>query len=258
MPTLEEQIKLEHEMVSAGIDRYLRDVEKHQARNTESMTKAGRTLVASTVLKVSEGIEEMLQTPSNNRNIAKKKLTGMDTKTVAYIALSTVVDLISAGQTLLKTARAVGLRVETQYRLDLWIEKQGKVAERMINKAQEKSDGAFAHKQGGLDYQMRKQAIGGEWTKEERIHVGLRLIDLIIIHTGMFEINYDRKRGKTTAYMISTPQTLEWIKGFNETYSAHLPRYAPSIIPPKPWTSVRGGGYHSEVIKPLDFMRVKT
>lgn len=100
-------------MVSAGIERYYKDVEKHQNRSTKSMTKAGRTLVATTVLKVAEAVTELQTTKTSNRDIARKRLTGMDPQKVAFISLSTVVDLISASQTLLKIARSVGIRVET-------------------------------------------------------------------------------------------------------------------------------------------------
>ena len=256
MPTVDDQIELEVRMVQAGIERFEGQKKRLVDSGKESMTKHGRSMVSVSIDKVAEGVVDIQTRQSSNRDIAKKKLKGMNPEQVAYIALITVVDALSKRYTLLKIARMVGMHVETQARLTKWVDEQGKLAMKVIDKANQKSDAGFEHKRHGLNHKMNKEGIGGEWSNEERIHVGLRLIDKIIVTTGLFHIKTLKSRGKKTNYLEATAETLEWVRKFNEQRSADYPRYAPCIIPPKPWTDVWGGGYYSEVINNIPMVRV--
>jgi len=256
VPTVEDQIRLEIEMVQAGVDRFEKQKQRLLESGKESLTKHGRSMVALSIDKVAAGVAEIIEKKSSNRDIAKKKLKGTDCEQVAYIALITVVDALSKRYTLLKIARMVGMHIETQARLKAWVDEQGKLAQKVIDKANEKGDKGFDHKRAGLTHKMNKEGIEGEWSNEERIHVGLRLIDKIIVTTGLFHIKTLKSRGKKTNYLEATAETLEWVKKFNEHRAVAHPRYAPCIIPPKPWTDVWGGGYYSEVINNLPMVRV--
>lgn len=258
MPTVEDQIELEMQMVTAGTERFEKQKQRLLQSGKESLTKHGRSMVAVSIEKVAEGVVDIMERQSSNRDIAKKRLKGMNPEQVAYIALITVVDALSKRYTLLKIARMVGMHVETQQRLELWVEEQGKLAEKVIKQAQEKSQAGYDHKRAGLHHKMNKEGIEGDWTNEERIHVGLRLIDKIITLTGLFHIKTLKSRGKKHNYLEATPETLEWVRNFNKQRAVAYPRYAPCIIPPKPWTDVWGGGYYSEVINNLPMVRVNT
>lgn len=257
MPTIDDQIQLEKQMVQAGVERFENQKRKLIEAGKESLTKHGRSIVSVSIDKVAEGVRDIVTNKTSNRDIAKKKLKDMNPEQVAFIALITVIDCLSKRYTLLKIARTVGMHVETQHRCELWVEAQGKVAERMIDQANRKKTGnSFDHKRAGLNHVMRDQDIEGEWTNEEKIHVGLRLIDKIIVKTALVHIKRLKARGKTTSYLEPTEETLEWVRKFNDEKSSAYPRFSPCIIPPKPWTDVWGGGYYSDVINNLPIVRV--
>lgn len=256
MSTLEKQLALEMEMLQAGIDRYQSNANKLIEKGVQSNTQHGRAIIAGVVNAVADGVKDIQSSTTSNRDIAKKKLQDMDAHAVAYLALITIVDEVSKRYTLTKIARYIGMNVEMQKRLTQWVEAEGRPALSIIKRANEKS--SKRHKRQGLVYKMNKDGYKDtEWTNEERIHVGMRLIDKVIVNTGLVRLSKQRQRtNKTVTYLEATPETLAWIKNFNQHNEAGKPRFAPSLIPPKDWVDVEGGGYHSQVFNKLPLVRV--
>jgi len=252
--TLEKQIQLEMEMLNAGIDRFNKEKDLAINRSRESNSLHGRTIIATVVSNTTDGVAKLQANPTNNRDIAYKKLMGMDAGRVAYLALVSMVDGISKANTLMNVAKQIGGNVEMQDRLDKWIKEAGSVAKNTIKKANEK--GAVARRYG-LTHKMNKDGYGDlAWSKEERIHVGLRLVDCIIQNTGIVRLEKLRtSRNKTTTFIRATAITEEWVAAFNEHMATTRPRWSPCIIPPKDWTDVEGGGYHGEFLDALPIIR---
>jgi DNA-directed RNA polymerase len=257
MPTIEDQQQLEYEMVQEGINRYNNQNQKMLDKGLESRTQHGRALIASVVNTVAEGIAVLQNTTTSNRDIARKKLKHMDSEQVAYLSLLTVVDGISKRYSLMKVARAVGMFIEDQDRLTRWLAQEGDKARNIILQANEKTASGRTQKRNGLTNKMNKDGYKDtEWTNEERIHVGLRMVDVIITTTGIITLRRQTTaRNKTTTFVEATPETMEWIRSFNETQMIRKPRFSPCIIPPKDWEDVWGGGYYSDVINRLPLVR---
>lgn len=257
MPTLEDQQNLEYEMVQEGVRRYTHQNRKMIDKEIESRTQHGRMMVASVVGEVAKGIRTLQETTTSNRDIARKKVKEMDSDKLAYLALVTVIDGISKRYTLMKVARAIGMFIEDQYRLQLWLAGEGKAAENVLRLANDKGESSYRNKRYGLTNKMNKDGYQyTEWTNEERIHVGLRMIDIIIQQTGIVQLKKTfTGRNKTTTFVVATEATLEWIRRYNEAGMKRRPRYCPCIIPPRDWDDLWGGGYHSDVINKLPFVR---
>jgi DNA-directed RNA polymerase len=255
MPTIEDQKELEYEMVQAGVVRYEAQNMKLLNQGAESRTKYGRALIASMVTKVAEGVEELQQpSPASRRCVARRKLAECNPEQVAYLGLLSVVDAISKRYSLLKVARNVGMFIEDQQRIQEWLDAEGEIAKNVLKKAEEKS--TRRHKRAGIIHKMKADGYNNEWSNEERIMVGVRLIDIIIARTGIIHLQRLRTaRNKTTTFVQATPETLAWIRNFNEYASHRKPRYAPCIVPPKEWDGVWGGGYYSDVINRLPLVR---
>jgi DNA-directed RNA polymerase len=254
MPTVDEQIALEIEMVNAGIARYEKDRAKLEERGLASKTKHGRALISSIIEAVASQIKQVQETPTSNRDVARKKLADVDADKAAYLALIAAVDGVAKRYTLLKIARAIGMNIEDQWRLQKWIEADPETAKNVLRLAEEKS--GRHHKRRGLVHKMNADGHLTGWSNEERIFVGLRLMDAIIVSTGIFELRLmTTGKNKTTTYVEATPETLNWIRSFNESAMLRRPRYVPCIIEPKPWEDVWGGGYYSDVINRLPMVR---
>jgi DNA-directed RNA polymerase len=252
--TLETQLSLEQEMITAGIDRYRKAIDKAVSSKAESRTQHGQAIVSHTVSAVTEGIKDILLNPKSNRDITYKYVKDMNTEEVAFLSLITLIDGISVRQGLLFIANNIGSSLEMQDRLDKWVAAEGEVATNTIKLAMKKGLGARRY---GLTHKMNKDGYKEtEWSKSDRIHVGCRIIDIIIRTTGLIELEKQRvSKNKTTTIVKATKETEDWIKGFNEYAEVARPRFAPCLIVPKDWTDVTGGGYYSDYIPELPIVR---
>jgi DNA-directed RNA polymerase len=256
MATLEEQIELEYKMVQSGIDRYNKNLTDLLDKDLGSKTKHGRTIIKGILDPVEEAVKEFTESYNNN-NRAKALIKGMDSGRVAYLSLICLIDNVANHSTLIKVARMVGIQIETQQRLDKWLDVDKEVATNMIKEANKKSDKGFDHKRYGLDHKINADELDiPTWTSQERIRVGVKLIDIIIKTTGLVKLEKKIQKRKTVYHVVATKDTQEWITAFNETGQTALPRYSPCIIEPKDWEGFWGGGYYSEHINKLPFVRV--
>jgi len=253
--TLEQQFELEQEMMDGGIERFKRENDKALSSSKESRTLHGRTIIANALASVVVGVDE-IKAGTSNRDIARKKLMDVPSDVAAYLAMTTAVDNLSKRSPLINTAGKIGSAIEIQDRLHKWVKREGKSALRVIDLANDKGETARAV---GLIHKMNKDGHSDlAWKKEEKLHVGLRLIDAIIVHTGLVKVTMVQvSKNKKQSILEQTEKTFEWIKAFNEIAQCWRPRYMPCLIEPKDWTDITGGGYHSPVIEPLLIVRHK-
>jgi len=252
---IQEQLQLETDMLTGGVSRFRRTTEQAIQKGMESNTAHGRAIVIRLVKTVAQGLKEHLDNPSNiSRDISWKKLNGMDVDTVAYLSIVHLVDAISSKNTLLYVARSLGAGIEIQDRLDRWIADEGDIARNTIKQAMKKAYGARRY---GLTNKMNKDGYTStSWSKSERVHVGFKMIDIIIRTTGLVRLDTQvtsRKRRSTC--VIPSEETMHWIKEYNKYVEVLKPKYLPCIIPPKQWTDVTGGGYHGHDIDELPIVR---
>lgn len=251
----EQQLELETEMLTGGIQRFRKARDRSIDRGMESHTAHGRAIVSRIVDTVADGLREYLDNPSNkSRDIAWKRIKDMDVEQVAYLSVVSLVDSISRKNTLLYVARTIGANVEIQDRLERWIHSEGDVAKNTIKQAMKKAYGARRY---GLTNKMNKDGYKeNTWQKSERVHVGFKMVDLIIQSTGIVRLNTQQiKRTSRTTYVVPETGTVEWIDAFNSFTETNRPRYLPCIIVPKDWTDVTGGGYHGHEINKLPIVR---
>ena len=254
--TLENQLELEAEMMTGGIHRFRKALDAAVVGNREGQTKHGRIILSKIIDAVTEGVREIQNNPKSNRDITYGLIKDMDAEQVAFIACISLVDSLSKKTVLLHVARTIGANIEIQDRLDKWIVSEGSVAENTIKLAMKKG---MTARRFGLTHKMNKDGYKHtEWEKTDRIHVGLRMVDIIIRTTGIIELTKQVVSSKKTVNHIkATKGTEDWVKAFNEIAEVAKPMYAPCIIPPKEWTSTTGGGYHGKLIDELPIVRRK-
>lgn len=95
----------------------------------------------------------------------------------------------------------------------------------------------------------------GWWNLPRLIGVGCALIDLAMETTGLFSKAYrmlDAASEKKTAVISLSKAGLNWLakkqtarrKQLHESGTLAIPINLPTIVEPKPWTELRGGGYY--------------
>tara|TARA_R110002167_G_scaffold17065_5_gene65837 strand:- start:9719 stop:10495 length:777 start_codon:yes stop_codon:yes gene_type:complete len=257
MATLEDQLAIELQMCQAGEERYDKQVAALSDKGVESRAQHGKAIMGNVLAPLSLAIKEFCSgTVSSNRSIAYGKIKHLNPDRLAVLSLLGAIDKISRKVPLMAVARTVGLYIEDQDRIERWLLQDKDVATTILKMASEKS--TYRHRRAGVIHKMNNDGFyESAWTNEERIHVGLKMIDLIIINTGVLELTRVRtSRNKTTTYLIAQPITLEWIKGFHASHRTSRPRFAPCVIPPKRWEGLFGGGYYIDELNNLPLVRM--
>ena len=96
------------------------------------------------------------------------------------------------------------------------------------------------------------------WTKTERLHLGSKLIDLLIQTTGLMEVKTVQfGRRKRVIYLQANKATLYWIENVNKEGEGLHPYFYPCVVPPLDWSSPFNGGYHTKRIDTLPLIKTR-
>ena len=257
MPTLEDQIELERQMMQAGRERYHYYKDRMLAKDLQSETKHGRTIVYRMLAPLAKGVKDMMlnEPPKSQVSVLLRRA---DPAHLAYLSLVQLINSISMGsRKLTPIAKNIGVKIETQIVIDQWIEAEPEVAKEILKMADKKKDLGYDNKRAGVMNKMLSSGHDNSWTTSKRINIGVRMVDLIASELGIISVNRRfQKKGTRPYYVDLSEGTEEWIRKFHENNESCTPTYKPSIIPPKPWTSAFEGGYHSPYMIQKPIMRV--
>lgn len=257
---IEIQLRLEEDMTSRGAERYLRGVSKAIEREAEDGTQYGKQIIAGRVSRLAEALavwmEESSKGNPTRHGLAYKKVKGCDPQVLAYLTLKHVLAGISTTRTVQDVAVGIGTAIEDELRLAQVRAEERKEYERILLGAKKRTSPRYKRV-----YAVRyaERAVEWEnWSRVERLHVGSKMLDLLLQHVGLVEIVTNSSHSKqATKYVRATSETLEWIEKKNEVTSMLRPIYEPMVVPPRDWTTPYDGGYLSTNIKPLKLVKTK-
>ncbi len=269
MPTAyERQLELERESTSLGIERY----EKARQNSDEAEGGPGRRLVMQSVVTTGQAIEAFVAKAKSGgggrRHSAVKWLEHLSHEGCAYLTAVTCINgLVEGGQSLMKAARQVGNAVAQDVNYKVFREKHAGLY-RVIQQQLKKSTSAH-HSVAVMNHAIStanaKAAEEGKaqmeafaFAPEEEFLVGVKLIELFIEATGLVEIVNERKhRTETVATLHGTPAIMEWLDKAHESASMFMPVWMPMLVPPRPWTTPKDGGYLTDIGGRPDLVRTR-
>jgi DNA-directed RNA polymerase len=187
--------------------------------------------------------------------------------TVAYITLVDLFDGIAQRRIFRTSANDLAIRLEDEARY----RKFEKEAPELFQYRQKKlkRTSSVRHKKAALNQSMQWAKVEDEelrMSPAERLYVGVKLIELAVNATGLFEIktikgmgragvmavvkdgkgelhSVKRKGFTTDKYLIASPEGMDWISKRTELLELLFPIAGPMVVPPKPWApgGIRGG-----------------
>ncbi len=268
----EEQKKLEQEMACVGYDLYNSRNNTNREKGREHRNGYGTKLLNRTLNQVADGIISFVEESAGKAgrcHIALKFLKVLDPSVTALITCSCVLENISRQRTLQATALNISKRIETHARLEKFKEE----IEPVYNKVVESIKEATTHhvKKNIATHAMNRYGIEWQaWTKTEKIHLGMKLLDIFRAHTGIVDITPAthhvvggsrkvRNSSKEPMYVITpTEEVNRWIEEFQEQHACHSAEYLPCVVPPKDWTSPFNGGYHyPEIVGQINLVKTR-
>ena len=255
------QLKLEEEMTQRGAERYLRSVSKSVKSGQEDGTAYGQQIMAARLDTLAQAIDEWKTataagTPGQRNSTAYQKVKDVPSATLAFLTLKNVLAGVSSLRTLQFVAAALGTAVEDELRFSEVRKEEKKKYDKLVKGANKR--GTYHYKHIYAVREADKFQDWDKWDRTERLHVGMKLIDLCIESVGLVEVIHQKMGKEQSAQVLKAlPDTIEWIEKKNSAVSMLRPVYEPMVVQPRDWTSPFNGGYLSSNIKPLKMVKTK-
>jgi DNA-directed RNA polymerase len=241
----EEQNKIEKEMNSLGIDRYYKNIRDAKKGGGESTTLYGITLMREALDSVTSGINEFLNEALAG-GVGKYQSSALsigmlDSEVCAYLALKYTIDGVSTRSPFTRVAMKLASAVEDQFKFDIWEqgEESKKIFKRIKKKVTSRTSNRLYRRYNIIRAMSRLDVLDhSTWSKQEKLHLGSKLIDILIKTTGLVEIKTIQfGRSRRVIYIQANKATLYWIENVNKQGEELHPYFYPCVIPPKDWSS---------------------
>ena len=250
---------LEKEMVTSGVEALHRAIDAARAKGQEYNTVYGSRLVSHSLPALTAAIEEeqaKVKTGKAGRLASHVKfLSLLPAEVTAALALVTIMQSISAKTHLNPVALTIGDALEDELRRNSLAEK----APQLYKWAQKRTAKSTHRGYSRKFYHdlASRQAVEVSFTRNDKLHVGLKLIELAAASTGLVSVDKVSQPSKSRigkpsgkdmgfTYMLSpTPACMDWISRRIEHCEVLSPKYLPTVVPPKRWESPFDGGYWS-------------
>jgi DNA-directed RNA polymerase len=255
------QVQLEEKMRGMGVDRYWTNVTKARERGQETSTAPVRRLMGQATVDIAEGIREFLTEcetgKAGRKHTAHKFLKQIEPEAAALITARVVLDGVAKGDIMVSLARKVAVMVEDELAFRQFKEADRNSYDWLVKREKRVNGTSYRRQRLVMKHNMKARGIEvEEWTAREQLLVGSKLIEIMMVKTGLVQRvtrAVDAKRQEV--YIEATPATMDWINEESNRCEAMSPVYLPTIIPPRPWTSPFEGGYWTPRVRRLALVK---
>ena len=261
LPTYQDEYAHEKEMKELGKSRTSKRRQSHILRGEESVTSYGKHFVRITIRPLANSINEFLnkiaEKTQGRPDIAYLRLCEVEPEISALITAKHVINTVTQQKPFTGSCIALGGKIETEVQLKNFKNLNTELYETVKTDLDRRS-WHYAYKRRKLRESAKRGHVAWtEWSKTEKLHVGIRLVELMVQATGLVEIGHDVIKKKRTKVIRQTQVTAEWIANRNNFNDLLNPEYLPTVMKPKEWTSPEGGAYWTSEMPPLDLVKQK-
>jgi DNA-directed RNA polymerase len=273
-PRWDDQMVMEQQMLALGKERMQAKINKAMEKKDMSNLRPYRSLLTEWVLPMAHEITAWKEKASKKRGvkpIALPLIMTVESETCALVTLRVVLRMLGVERRkVLGMAVEIGTWIEHEARVLSWIEGDKESWDAIV--AIQKNRGSNATHMRRSRTSIFNKHISSKvnwlaWSEEQRIRVGLEMIDLLVRSTRRFKVVAEpgykpKKVGKgviSRRPMVLEPdgELRQWLENAIDDELLHAPVFMPTLIPPKPWTGPRDGGYWTPFVKTPFLIRFK-
>lgn len=254
------QLALEAEAYRLGAKRFNDAMEYKASQGQAGDTNVARPLISSLIPKFSMEVIKFIQENTSGRPGKKaaafRLIQGMDPDKIAFIAIRALMNCLSARPKHAGTAEnvlqpvmfTIGAAIEDEARFGTLRDQDAKYFETHVAPQIQKRSSDFYKRTVAAHIELSMVSEGkaqkwDRWTNEDRAAVGLKCVE-IAITIGIVQLDGENIGTKAARTVVSlTDEAAKWLEDRREFLSMMVPAWQPTVIPPKPWTSLKGGGY---------------
>ena len=258
---MSKQQQVEQEMCGRGYDLRQRKVQLNISRGKESENDYARSMIIAGLLPLSEKIQQFIDrswrgTPGPKAIAAVKLSQFPDIDVVSFIAFKAIIDCASQVKTATQTALQIGHLLEDELRFSVFEQEDEKHFTAVRKHITDTTHPRY--RRNMMMGHMRKKGFAFQsWAKEDKLRIGMKLIDLMIHSVGMIKLSTRGYNNKTKAYIDFTEGAMAWIKRQRSNRLAAYPIYMPCLEKPRDWISVTEGGFYTKRLRHVKAIKSK-
>jgi len=271
-----QQVALEKRMASLGVDKFRDTYERETRAGRASDVKSIRVAMNTAILPLTKAIDAFKQEAetgkAGRRHSAVKLIGNMESHVLAFLTVKVVMDNLVREQKLTSLAVKLGNYIEVEKSaVDLKATEDERITRAVSYFSKHTHHINFHphHAKGALKSSLKANLTAVDdveintllvkWSLQEKTVVGLKLIELLCQSTGLFKVVPSHQNKKTINLIVPTESFLNWLEDLKGQFELLMPEYLPCIIPPKDWTGLTSGGYHSSAFAyDLNFVKTRS
>jgi len=244
-----EQLRLEQDMLTRGSHRYRKMLDKKRQKGQEGQTAPGHHLVMESLGATAQAIQRFVVDATGGkpgkRHSALKYIQGQDAHVLAYLTALTCINALALNQPkLTQVAIKLGNEVENEINFSM-LSREHPGLHTVVQRQLKKSTSP-RHAMTVMRHHVAYAAAAQRLTLNDRdaLYLGLKLIELFIEATGLIELVLKHEGARNRLLVIvGKAKIMDWLSRAHESAALFHPVLLPMVVPPRPWTTPRDGGY---------------
>ena len=230
---------------AATITRFKNEHTKKIEKDEEASTYYGAALMKRAIEGISDRIMETIAEAKSGRAGTKmtavKYMEMFEPDVLAFFTAKVVLDRITKKAVLQDLAINVSKALEDELRLASFEEQKPWLLKSIMSEKEK----TRSRRRGELVSAYNRYCdTWVSWSKDDKLHLGMKLIDILMDTTGFVELASKKNaKGKTLKILIPTQKVNDFIENNRAAAELLSPIYLPMVVPPVDWTGPRGGGY---------------
>ncbi len=238
-----------------GIERVRKEVAKANDKGQGADTPGGIAVIKRTIEPLSKAITAAVELANTGkagrRMIATQLLKDIDADVAAYLTIKIALSAALRRGPLTVTASTIATTIEDELRLAAFEGREPGLYH-LIDRRMRERGAAPDHTRSVYIFTANKFKMDlPSFTRSQKIHLGVKLIELMASSTGLISVQHIHiGRNKTAIQLHAADHVAAWINDRNVKAELLRPYYMPTVSKPRPWTGLWGGGYHTEQLLP--------
>lgn len=262
---VDKEIELELESKDLAYQSFMSKINKARENKTLADTGTTKVLLKEALPAFCKGLKSFYEKSDSGkpgkRHICAVVLKQLEIEHVAFLSLRAILSNAIPQINLTSLAKELGTELELELKfqdvLSTLSDKEKWQFQSNLNKRIGMSfKQAFVRaKDNYLSDEGRKERWE-KWTDSVRCNLGMKLIDIFIVSTGLGRISKYAKGVNLTYRFEIAPEVVQYIAHNDREMADLLFKNRPMVIPPKPWTNPINGGYYINLKRPIPLVRL--
>jgi DNA-directed RNA polymerase len=246
---IEKQRGLEQRMLDRGAERFRERVIKNRELGKETSNGAGKKLLAGSLNHMITAVEEFVEAAGSTRgpkHIALRIFKELGPEATAYLTAKGIRDTITASSSATRVSLKIASFMLDELRYRKFRVEHKKLFEWRLENFKKIKSSSYAHMKRSMDATVLFAGLDTEeyqLSERDRVLIGTKALDLFQESTKYVEIRRTGSVSRQSTTVQAAEATMEWINQCNDDLEWLSPVCLPTVIPPRPWSSSRDGGY---------------